>query len=580
MQPAKGAVFAVAGLVLIAAWAVYAALCAGWRAEAAAEREAKALRERETAVEGARLAAETWKVDTGARQAAQERAHLATVLRLAAQGRAALDKTPQRGLLLAAEGAKLDLARGGKIHQQIEQVLREGLEIVGGEAFLSPMQWPADCRVLAISANRRWVVASNGKLWDFSSLEDTPEPVTLDDGLHGAVAFSADSRRLVVISPTQVRCWDLSEESPKLILTAELPKRGKLPAFAISPRGRWLAVSAKNGIVQLWDLSAPERQCVDKVFSEANVLSRVLAFSPDDTWLASGHSQEARLWNLRESKIGGQSLRVSGRRPIVEGLAFSPDRRWLVTLNDSSKMEFWKLDDKSVGRDSVDVTNFDRPTLPLIFSPDGRWLACPSSPRLNEQLITSILPIWPLERNDREFRLSDAGPPTMFSANGKVLVTNREGLWQAWEMPEAETRRNERPRGIVLGRHHGTEGLRAPLLSASGKQLATFGASPEIRVWTIDLERRNQSAMLPREAEYQALRGHDGQVERVIQSIDEAWLVSFAAGEPPRRWNAKSLVSDKSHLRALPSEQLVPLARQATGRELSAAERKEFLHDD
>lgn len=579
-QPSTPATIAVAALVLVAGWSAYSALCAGWRAEAAAEMAAKAEREREAAMETARSATRAMRIDADAREAAEDRAHRATVLRLATQGKAALDKAPQRALLLAAEAADLDLQRGRPMDPRVESVLRDGLAIVGGETFLDRAQWPPDCHVRAISPDRRWVVSSNGKLWDLKSLDKVSKPLTVFGPTLSSVAFSANSKRLAIVTSRTVKVWDIATgDRPVLFLTAGVTAMPEVPVVELSSRGRWLAIAGKFGTVHLWDLSETKPHQTERSFSRSNDSSRVLAFSADEKWLASGHSLEARLWNLSVPSDKGEPLPVSGLRPLVVGLKFSWDLRWLVTLTDSQKMQFWSLSEKKIGGQSADIWQVEKPTLPLLLSPDGNWLACSATARTSGDTATSLLPIPPWTQGRREYKLPNSGTPTVFSDNGKALVTNRDGLWLAWEIPASNTRGTEYPTGVTLGRHNGTAGLNSPVLSPNGKQLVTYGDDPEIRIWKLNVERFSQPRTALSEAEFQSLRGHDGPVERVIHSSDEAWLVSFADGEPPRRWNARELVGDKTRVLTFSTDELLPLARRAAGRELTAAERKEFLLD-
>jgi WD40 repeat protein len=194
------------------------------------------------------------------------------------------------------------------------------------------------------------------RLWDMStgqalqSLAKDPERTVYD------VTFSPDGQTLFGLDGSKVVLWDMA--------TGQMSTLGE-PAedwhcLAMSPDGRWLAVSNDKGSIALWDL---QTQQMIRAMATSRGEANVIAFSCDGKELiSSGMSQVSRVWDI----ASGQLLR------IIEGsyMASSPGGSLLVLglgVPDRSRIVWDAVAAREVFRLPAACS--------VAFSPDGSRLA-------------------------------------------------------------------------------------------------------------------------------------------------------------------------------------------------------------
>jgi WD40 repeat protein len=147
-----------------------------------------------------------------------------------------------------------------------------------------------------------------------------------------AVAFSPDGRRLATVGRRSARIWNA--QSGLELRRLEHPCTVWDVAF--SPDGRYVATAARDRTVRVWGADSGERTTLvrhGRSFWGRSV--KHVVFSPDGRSLATaGCDKTARLWNVA---TGEQLLEVGHEGP-VDGLAFSPDGRHLITSSSELRM--------------------------------------------------------------------------------------------------------------------------------------------------------------------------------------------------------------------------------------------------
>jgi RNA polymerase sigma factor (sigma-70 family) len=104
-------------------------------------------------------------------------------------------------------------------------------------------------------------------------------------------------------------------------------------ASAISPDGRTIAVATAERIVLLEAATGKER-------ARLKGTARALAFSRDNRTLAAGEGSAVRFWDVGR----GEALcRLTGHQGDVQGLAFGPGGRVLVTASADSTALVWDM---------------------------------------------------------------------------------------------------------------------------------------------------------------------------------------------------------------------------------------------
>lgn len=166
------------------------------------------------------------------------------------------------------------------------------------------------------------------EFWDVESgelLQEIPFHTDL-----GSVALSPDERRLVVSSSDSMIAWDV--ESMERYGESYFGHHARVTTIAVSPDGAQALTGSDEGWAILWDLQS--QQVMHVLEHHPGEMVRGLAFSGDGRWLAtSALDDSVRIWN-RDNGERAYTLyghgEVGGRRY----LAFSPDSRRLLSFGD------------------------------------------------------------------------------------------------------------------------------------------------------------------------------------------------------------------------------------------------------
>jgi WD40 repeat protein len=212
-----------------------------------------------------------------------------------------------------------------------------------------------------------------------------------------------------------------------LFLHAPRPGRPYIVALAFSPDGRYLVTAEHRGVVEIRGAMAKR---IDLDDDSVNTI----AFSPDGQRLAVAgraiHILNAPEWSDLPQIGGGRSRYFGTAR-------YTPDSRFLATVNAAEQIELWRTSDGLRVRSMCCMALYGD----LAFSPDSRLLAS-----------TGHWPaIWTVATGARNFRLVETREPTFgpvaFSPDGSQLATgSQDGKVRLWDPSTGRQTANSVPR--------------------------------------------------------------------------------------------------------------------------------------
>lgn len=179
-------------------------------------------------------------------------------------------------------------------------------------------------------SNDSSLVATSGAdgliwFWDVQSGEkqfklDNLEPVN-------SIAISPNGSLVAAGLHDVIMVWDYSTREQ---VTAELKQQGDIVTVVFSPDGKMLATGSAEGSVILWKVEGNTFTQMGETLSLTSTRRMLLAFSPDNQWLAGGSLGFAYLWDtatvLEVARI------PHGSNPVTS-VSFTNDGTKLLTVS-------------------------------------------------------------------------------------------------------------------------------------------------------------------------------------------------------------------------------------------------------
>ena len=212
-----------------------------------------------------------------------------------------------------------------------------------------------------------------------------------------------------LIKASKVCVWDLGSGEIVREISGKPPGLLNAGCSCLSPDGRYAALRADDGVIQIWDVISGEvHRRIPASVSMAKIIFEALA-PGGDLFLWVDPKSQAHLWDLAEDREVESFYGISGA-------SFSPDGRYL-----------W-LDTEGHGSFLHDLTGKAKPisvTIPgskftsVAFEPDGRFLIVGS--------MDNKIAVWDLRKRQKVFSAPFKMPSAISASKGggSVLTSSR-----------------------------------------------------------------------------------------------------------------------------------------------------------
>ena len=226
---------------------------------------------------------------------------------------------------------------------------------------------------VAFSQDGKWLASTGSdgmvKVWEAVPLEQAilsgrpvPEPqfeLSMADTrlqYERSLAFHPRGILYGVCGDGVLFTWDLNDPDPASTMQdyAIHSIAYLLPAVAVSPDGKWLAI-ARHGWDQpkpdedqhgnqvlLVDVSKPGPPMYVMALTANFIEQTSLSISADSRWLAAGGAgKPATIWDLKSADIPASRILAPVSAQLLSGVGFSPDGKWLALGGNDGLLHLW-----------------------------------------------------------------------------------------------------------------------------------------------------------------------------------------------------------------------------------------------
>ncbi len=377
----------------------------------------------------------------------------------------------------------------------------------------------------------RWVVFFIGLFIASAGASAQERPLLqLDTGGHMAkiqgLAFTRDGNFVVSASDDKViRIWDWRAEKTVRTIRGESGpgSMGQIFAMALSPDGRWIAAAGwmaeghgvrdeAVGDIRLYDFKSGELRALLRGHTD---VVNGLAFSPNSRHLISGGSTEGGVF-LWDADTGWLPRPLAKHKDLVYAVGFTPDGLRAVSGSDDKTLRLWNVADGKLLRE---MTGHGEKVRVLAISPSDSTIA--SGDRGGEIRFWDGYTGAPVKL----FAKQASGVGSLsFSPGGQTLLsTCRNGPPCSnepqiiWDVASGQR--------IVQPKHHDNIVL-ASTFSPDGTLAATAGFNGDIQLWD------------PK----------TGETKAVLKGVGRpAWAVAFSADGNSIAWGKKLDAKDQNN---------------------------------
>jgi WD40 repeat protein len=347
---------------------------------------------------------------------------------------------------------------------------------------------------------RVWDPATGQQRADMAGHVDRTKVVFAPDGTWLATTSIGTSTHIGTITlDGSVRVWDSATGRQRAVLTGH---DLEVTTVAIASDSSRLVTVTFDGSVRVWDATTGRQR------EDLSGLGRMVAITPDGTWLAATSDGMVRIW---DTATGCQRAVLRGLNGGVAAVAFAPNGAWLATVTFDGSVRVW---DAATGEQRAVLTDHTTKWTNVTIAPDSSWLATAAHRR-------SVL-IWDpatgeqravLTGHTRKVRTVAIAPDSTWLATAAEDRTVR-----IWDAATGEQR-------AVLT-DHTTRWMEVTIAPDSSWLATTITGRRPVRIW--DAATGQQRAILA---------GPDNLANAMTIAPDSTWLATTGTGGTIRVWD-------------------------------------------
>jgi WD40 repeat protein len=350
------------------------------------------------------------------------------------------------------------------------------------------------------------------KVWD-ATTGNLLFPALLHTGKTQCVAYSPDGLRLASSGEDKtVRIWDAQTGREVLGLRGHARM---CMCVVFSPDGQRLASASADRTIRIWDatpLQGDEGQAL-LTFTQHSDEIRSVVCSLDGRIASAGQGGDVKVWDVA---TGHSSVEF---KDGIFALAWHPDGRRLAVAGNDDELFTVKVWD-TLGSEKPIFLPRGREYFAVAFSPDRKYLVTGRQ--------KGAVQVWDVKTGHEVatlgYHVQSVGA-VVFSPNGKLLATaSYDGEVKLWDA----TRLGEKQEGRSLTRPARVPGPGVNVaFSPDGRRLATGGERNTAKIWDVQTGK-----------EMQTLWGHSGEVYTLAFSPDGRWLASGGEDSTVKVWDS------------------------------------------
>ena len=303
-------------------------------------------------------------------------------------------------------------------------------------------------------------------IWDVA----TGKSLAMMDGFNewpAEVAYSPDSKLLLTSDYEKIKIWEApSGKSYKIIEKVEEP-------FALSPDGKYLVGKFKpsDGAYQLKLYSFPSGNLIRNIEDAHEKIIRCVRWSPDNSVFASSSDDGTlKIWEGETGKLI-KTLSPGKKAGLFE---FSPKGEWVAVIAGEDPSSFFNPAEVSVfevasGKLIKKIEGFSKGLQALSFSPDGKYIV--TGDRSSKASLWGI-PSLELAKafEDHKYWVSHAS----FSPDSKYLLVGSADEVILWNIAKGEK---------IYSAVAAKQGLTSVVFSPDGRVIATTSTDNTVKLW-------------------------------------------------------------------------------------------------